>query len=358
MSSRNFYVNASKYKKSQPSKHARQMVHDAFSPAMLRDICVRQDFSAYADRYDLVPWHGSDDRFYWYKDNGSDILAIAHLDTVQEDMTCQVIHTAGGLLAVSGALDDRLGAYVILELLPALGITCDWLLTTDEEMGASTASDFHPDKDYNWMFQFDRAGTDVVMYDYETDELCELVEKAGAQVGRGSYSDISALTHLRCAGINWGVGYQEYHSDRSHAWLDDTLRSVARFVKFYRANCDKVFEYEPKWWQVDDPDDVDEWDDLPFTTVTDDQESFMLVSADCGHPIYLGDKNDWMEFADRIVCRPCGEELRNERDGEDEPLEPIEAPDVVQSIMKQLEDFHGTVALGPGDTEPDERKSA
>lgn len=272
-------------KRRQPSRAARQRVRDAFDPEMLTDLCVRQDFGDYAERIDLEPSvdkYGQRDRFYWYQDNGSDILAIAHLDSVQDDGTCIITDTTAGLLACSGALDDRLGVYVILDLLPALGVTCDWLLTTDEEIGQSTADEFVPNKKYKWMFQFDRGGTDVVMYQYETEYLAKLVEDCGAHVGQGSFSDICLLDHLGVAGFNWGVGYQEYHSARSHAWLDDTFRMVARFVKFYKANAsvtmvDDSFESHEravdwsKWG--DDPDDYpDEYADPQFAVELTNEE--------------------------------------------------------------------------------------
>lgn len=229
----------------QPSQHAKQLVRDAFDADKLKFVCETGDFLDYATRVELMDSPTGRPRFFYYKDNGSDILAIAHLDTVQDDRTCNVVDSSAGLLALSGGLDDRLGAYVILEMLPKLGIVCDWLLTTDEEIGQSTAEEFWPEhKAYNWMFQFDRGGTDVVMYEYETPELAEAVEACGARIGEGSFSDICLLDHLGCAGFNWGVGYEDYHSARSHAWLEDTFRMVARFVKFYKKNRDEWFPYE------------------------------------------------------------------------------------------------------------------
>lgn len=233
-------------------KKMTKKVRRAFDADALVDLCVRQDFSDYATRVDLPPGRDGHPRFYYYQDNGSDVLAVAHLDSVQEDGTCKVVETSAGLLAVSGTLDDRLGVYVILELLPRLGVTCDWLLTTDEEMGQSTAEDFAEDqrgdggKDYNWMFQFDRGGTDVVMYDYETPDLVALVEDSGARVGMGSFSDICMLENLGCVGLNWGVGYQDYHGPRAHAWLEDTFRMVGSFLRFYEANANFYLPYEPR----------------------------------------------------------------------------------------------------------------
>ena len=277
-------------KRRQPSKTAKQRVADAFDADVLKHLCTTWDFSAYATKVSLPPTASGRERFYWHQDNGSNILAIAHLDTVQSDMTCQVTSTASGLLATSGALDDRLGVYVILDLLPKLGITCDVLLTTDEEIAQSTAEWFETDKDYNWMIQFDRGGTDVVMYQYETPALCDLVEASGARVGVGSFSDICMLDHLGCAGFNWGVGYEDYHSARSHAWLDDTFRMVARFVKFHQANATTPM---PTFTELDDMG----------RTPKDG-----VWVADCGHAIDLDDDASYVgiDGSSYIMCAECG----------------------------------------------------
>lgn len=292
----------------QPSQELQQQVAAAFNKDALIHLCSTWDFTKYATKVPLAPTKWSDDRFYWYQDNDSDILAVAHLDSVQWSSVCQVIETAAGPLAVSGALDDRLGAYVILELLPALGITCDILLTTDEERGASTATDFQEDfvdgKQYNWMIEFDRAGTDVVMYQYETPELVRMVEDAGARVGIGSYSDISDLDDLGCIGFNWGVGYEEYHSERSHAFLSDTFRMVARFMNFYEANAQTYLPFD---------------DRLP-TAVDDDDDAWVYynsagaIEADCGHTIDLEDSSTFTEIEygknnTYISCNRCSEKF-------------------------------------------------
>lgn len=277
---------ANNSKRKQPSKAAKQAVRDAFDAARLIDICERDenDFAEFATRYDLESWKGRS-RYFYFQDNGADILAVAHLDTVQDDRSCKVIDTAAGLLAVSGGLDDRLGAYVILDMLPKLGVNCDILLTIDEEVAQSTGAEFAPPKDYNWMIEFDRGGTDVVMYQYETSELGFLVEESGARMGDGSYSDIADLDHLGCAGFNWGVGYQDYHSERGHAWLEDTFRMVARFVKFYGANAEERFPY------------TGEGDFGPY-----------WVTADCGHDIDVDDEDTFVELDKYdMVCKACAE---------------------------------------------------
>lgn len=296
--------------KRQPSRAARQRVEDAFDPAALKDICERLeiDFGDYAQFFDL----GQGD-FYYHADNGADILAVGHLDTVQQDRTCQITETASGLLATSGGLDDRLGVYVILDLLPKLDVQVDWLLTTNEEQGASTAAEFTTEKNYNWIIEFDRGGTDVVMYQYEEPYLVDLVEACGARVGQGIFSDISVLDHLGCAAFNWGVGYQDYHSARSHAWLDDTFRMVARFVKFYKANKDLRFTYEEDdwsfyrgrlggggWGHVDSADDDEYRDEYASWW-----ENSSKMAADCGHLVDVDDPETYVEYEGRIYCSGC-----------------------------------------------------
>lgn len=276
-------------------------VADLFDPDALRRICVADDFTPYGfTRTTLDPHPSGRERFYWYRDGGpgATVLAVAHLDTVQDDRTCQITDTASGLLATSGALDDRLGAYIILDLLPSLGIVCDVLLTTDEESGQSTASDYDPPKDYNWVIQFDRGGTDVVAYQYETDDLTTRVRASGARMGQGSYSDICELEHLGVVGLNWGTGYQDYHSPRSHAWLDDTFRCVSKFARFYRANQGTPIPH------FLDPD-TDDWTDYRSSTTTDTDYE---VVADCGDVVDLSDDRTFYEEHGTVICTKCATE--------------------------------------------------
>jgi hypothetical protein len=229
-----------------PNPHLTRVidVERAFSRKALKRVCEAAETS-FGDAYDmtLVPVHEqrAPDNFYFYKDNGSNVLAVAHLDTVghAEDRACRFVVTEGaGTVVFSRALDDRLGAYVILELLPALGLNYDILLTVGEESGLSTAAYFEPPKgkQYDWMIEFDRGGTDVVMYQYDDAEVRQLVKDAGARPGDGSFSDICYLDHLAIKGFNWGVGYRDYHGPRAHAFLDDTFAMVARYLNFAEQN--------------------------------------------------------------------------------------------------------------------------
>lgn len=177
----------------------------------------------------------SENDFYIYKNNGSKILAVAHLDSVdQKNRFCRFYtdHNRGPVVRAP-TLDDRLGAYVITDLLPKVGITTDILLTVGEEQGQSTAEFFKTSKQYNWMFQFDRTGTDVVMYQFDTPARRQLLRSVHAWPAFGAFSDISFLSHLKCAGFNWGVGYHDYHGPQAWASLGEMFQQAARFARFY-----------------------------------------------------------------------------------------------------------------------------
>lgn len=171
----------------------------------------------------------------WFKDNGADILAVAHLDSRQPFLHFDIARLKPDTLIFCPTLDDRLGAYVILDWLPKAGIKVDILLTENEEKGISTAGEFQfpKDKQYKWMFSFDRAGTDVVMYNYRNAIYEAMLEKHGWKVGYGSYSCIADLEDLGCKGFNFGVGYYNYHSQYAAASRNDLIQSLRKFVSFF-----------------------------------------------------------------------------------------------------------------------------
>lgn len=226
--------------------------------AELARICTMPE-SRFAKAFGMerhaVPQPAPDD-FYLFRDNGADILAVAHLDTIgrPHQRACRFLDTEAGTVVYSRALDDRLGAYIILDMLPKLDVNVDILLTVGEESARSTARYFEAPKQYNWMIEFDRGGTDVVMYQYDDDDTRKLVRDSGAQVGEGTFSDISYLDHLGIKGFNWGVGYRDYHSARAHAYLDDTLDMLDCFLQFHFMNADRFLPHDDTFvWDERDP---------------------------------------------------------------------------------------------------------
>lgn len=183
------------------------------------------------------------DGCYVYRDNGASVLAVAHLDVMQSSPRHFGTRKGESDVIYNTQLDDRLGAWIILDVLPSMGISVDVLLTEGEESCRSTAAHFWPEKQYNWLVEFDRSGTDVVMYDYETEELVELLETQGNEVGQGTYSDISVMEHLGVAGFNWGIGYYDNHFRNSHFKVSECKEAISYFAKFYEAHKDTSFPY-------------------------------------------------------------------------------------------------------------------
>ena len=197
-----------------------------FDIARLETVC-RMRVDEFASYGECVPTPGGN---YVFRDVGSQVLAVAHLDTVLPGT-----HFArDGDRVASPTLDDRLGVYLLAHLLPAFGVECDLLLTDGEEVGRSTARWFVPPRRYNWIFSFDRAGTDVVLYQYDAPECRRLLGRAGFRVGAGSSSDIAHLGFLGCKGFNFGCGYYRQHQRECFAVLRETERMVTGFVRFWR----------------------------------------------------------------------------------------------------------------------------
>ena len=214
-----------------------------------------RDFSQFGDLY-YNPSKGKEKDEYVYIDGGPDakILAVGHTDWVKGygQWATQVTPSISldGRFVRARQLDDRLGVWIIMHVLPSLlgGLPpYDILLTDQEESGNSTAYFFKPPegKKYNWMFEFDRRGTDVVMYQYETPALLKLLKKSGFEVGNGSFTDICKLDHLGCAGFNFACGYHQEHSENCHVDLQDTMDQINRFVPFYRAYHKVKFKKSP-----------------------------------------------------------------------------------------------------------------
>lgn len=249
-------------KRNKPGREIRK----AYSQDQLARICMMderdfgREFGMETVPVELkwTPKYSQPEDYYHFRDNGGSVLAVAHLDTVVDPAGRRpyFFNTDRGPFIRSGALDDRLGAYVILDLLPKLGIRHDVLLTVGEESCASTAEYFTTSKDYDWVIEFDRGSTsDVVMYQYEDLESQWAIEAAGAELGRGSFSDIAYLEHLGVKAFNWGVGYQgNYHSVRGFAYLNDTFAMVAKYMRFLAQNAGSRMEHKPEYSSRNDFD--------------------------------------------------------------------------------------------------------
>ena len=208
----------------------------------LRERCLApiDSFTLVADRVDTS--RGP----YFFQDNGADVLAVAHLDTVQNHRHFGSIRGEDDVI-YNCQLDDRLGAWLALDVFPLMGLKMDVLLTTGEEQGQSTAREFVAPRDYNWLAEFDRSGTDVVTYELESDEWLGAVADC-TRVGYGFYSDIAELDGLGVCGANWGVGYYGTHGPESRFIASELLGTVSRFEWFYSEWHNTRFDIDLKSW--------------------------------------------------------------------------------------------------------------
>lgn len=180
-----------------------------------------------------------------YIDNGANILGVAHLDSLQPKGKCWRYDKANGKV-YNPVVDDRLGVHILLDVLPRYGIKFDVLLTDGEEQGRSTAQYFESGaRPYNWMFQFDRMGTDVVMYEYYTRKLARKIEgQFKVKVDYGLFSDICFLNQLGVKGFNWGCGYYDNHGPTAYFKPKQTNQMIKKFVQFYREYSGEYLEHK------------------------------------------------------------------------------------------------------------------
>jgi hypothetical protein len=183
---------------------------------------------------------------YWFKDNGANILAVAHLDSVLPFMHFTPARLRMDTLIYCTTLDDRLGVYLIGNWLQKAGVNYDILFTENEERGASTAFEFVPPegKDYNWMFMFDRAGSDVALYGYTDPFVRSILIKHDLVPVSGSYSCIADMEDIGCKGFNFGCGYHGNHGEYAYASRNELLKNLRKFLRFYKEYKDVKLEHK------------------------------------------------------------------------------------------------------------------
>lgn len=212
----------------------------------LRQFCKMEvsEFQKFADT-SIPTLYGVGDLYF--KDNNSNVLAVGHLDTVFPDPNDgYCLFSTNKRYVYSPRLDDRLGVYIILDILPKLGINVDVLLTSDEEQCQSTAQDYEfweNKKQYNWIVEFDRAGMDVVNYQYGSKKFNNLLSRYFPSIQAGTYTDICELEGLKVKAFNVGIAYYYQHSPACYADLSQTEKQLERFTRFFWDNKDKKLSH-------------------------------------------------------------------------------------------------------------------
>jgi len=171
-------------------------------------------------------------------DRDSKILLIAHLDTVQKP----IIRKYENNILYGAGFDDRIGCMLAYNISKDLG--CDLLLTDLEESCKSTAK-HHTFKNYNWIAEFDRMGSDVVHYKLTSQAFDDALKKYWT-LGIGSFSDISAIETNSCC-FNMGVGYKDAHFVESSCDVKMLYEQALKFRKFYAEFKDTAFKIDPEY---------------------------------------------------------------------------------------------------------------
>lgn len=263
--------------------------------------------------------HGAAYSQHAHRSTGSPVLAVAHADFIQNPFCFSAVKTAQETLVFCPRLDDRLGVYTILDLLPALGVHLDVLITDNEETGSTTAADFQTDINYSWMVGFDRRGTGAVTYGYHwTGEEPEQY----FSTSHGTFSDISELEHLGCKGLNVGVGYHNEHTERHYFSVEEYVDQIARFILFWYDNRETHFPHtrvESRSRTLWTPDELDDWandyDDkrrwfrhsasaVPTSSTIDGR--IIYECSNCGGHF---DELDTIAHGTKIWCPSCSIEL-------------------------------------------------
>jgi hypothetical protein len=199
----------------------------------MKRICMLKP-AQIAKEYGFTEFTTKNGKKFWFKDNGSRVLGVAHADTVKPFRHFRPVKFAEDTKIFCQTLDDRLGLYILLEYLQHAKIKIDILMTTDEEKMASTGLYFGPPKQYNWMFMFDRGGTDAVTYKYGDEQLKYKLGKHNFEHNIGTYSCITDMEHVGCKGINFGVGYHDNHGEYAWASRKELYSQLRKFIDFFR----------------------------------------------------------------------------------------------------------------------------
>jgi|GEM_PF-1350503 len=248
---------------------------------------------------------------YFYQDNASPILLVAHMDTVTRKK-CKVVVNRNVLTnkhpdPLGG--DDRAGIFGIIEVLreceEAKLAKPSILITNYEESGgrgvkAFITSDELQIEHINLMVELDRKGaTEYVTYADIDKKVEQYVESFGFKSGWGSYSDIADLTDAYfIPSVNLSIGYYEQHSSREYQHFDELLLTVDRVIDMIVDPLTELYPVVPRFrsygngYKYGGYDDYDYYGYSKFNNVT--TADYMEEDEDDGDGTRQPER-DWQE---------------------------------------------------------------
>lgn len=175
------------------------------------------------------------------------ICLCAHMDTVNEenyfgapiytlyDRDQDILHVTSGC-----TLDDRLGIYIILNIIEA-GYRPSVIFTDKEEIGgigASALVQSYPNCpfDIKFIIELDRRGrNDSVYYSCRNKEFEEYINSFGFKTAQGSFTDCLILGEAwDIAAVNLSCGYMYEHTCLEYAhmqWVQETEEKVKEILE-------------------------------------------------------------------------------------------------------------------------------
>ena len=288
------------------------MANLALSDLMGLYHCCTMEPHALMQSYDIA-MAGRPPNNYWYVNNNASILVVCHLDHVFPRLGHLPYRLTGtiasGLTVHCPSLDDRLGAWIMLRMLPLYGIQADLLFCDNEETGRTTAEQFccdHPDYAPNWIVELDRMGTDYVTYQYNNVAAEDALVLAGLYPGWGSYSDISDMDSIGQFAFNLGIGYYNNHTLTCHADLDTTLAQLDKLRAFYDANRSIAYPNNGYDYHYSDGTQRGYVDYAPVPYWEDNGYAYTTrMCVECGRPLPHGTQLDII--TGEALCASCAQ---------------------------------------------------
>ncbi len=282
----------------------------------LRKCCLADD-NGFDHLGTVIPNSNGNNNVFIKNQFGNDapVLAIAHIDTAVfgEADRNKFLYSKEKQMVVCGSLDDRLGIWALTQKLPKfIGHRgYDILLTTGEESGRSSAKDFSVEAEkYNWIFELDRRGCDAVHYGFTSKPWLTALTDYGWDMSEGSFSDISMLEHGTVSAVNFGIGYNNAHSENCYAFMEQVTTQLMRVAAFYRMYDGSRFKHtykapSPTKWNDDYYPNYGKnytpytQKALPLPKKDTDPYDNVEICDDCAAPLGQFDK---------ILCKECQED--------------------------------------------------
>lgn len=152
--------------------------------------------------------------------------------------------------------DDRLGCWIIQQLLETEDDRFAYILFDQEEVGCVGSYDFTKSKSMEYIEKIascfiglDRKGSnELALYGYESDEFNDLLEKIeGYETDFGSISDCAVLAEeVGICCVNMSIGYYKEHTQNEYIVPSETLRTLDAVVNLPQEFWGKKYEADLK----------------------------------------------------------------------------------------------------------------